>query len=72
MDTNDAGPNARHDGDGMGDFMRFTTDAARDTRDGVAGAEGFTQWPADEPAIRRLSRIGIFRRVAGHGVLRLL
>ncbi len=72
MNTNDAGLSELQDGEGMGDFMRFTTDAPGHALDSAAGADAFTRWPADEPAIRRLSRIGIFRRVAGHGVLRLL
>ena len=46
-------------GDGMGDFMRFTTDAPwplAGEADSTAG--DFTRWPANEPAIRRLSGSG--------------
>jgi hypothetical protein len=59
-------------GEGMGDFMRFTSDAPPVHEGPAPTPEGFTRWPVDEPAVRRLSRIGVFRRVAGHGTLRLL
>lgn len=72
METNEAVTNGLPEGEGLGDFMRFTSDAASEQPGAESGADGFTRWPANEPAIRRLSRIGIFRRVAGHGVLRLL
>jgi hypothetical protein len=57
--------------DGMGDFMRFTSED-RDDAGHASALEGFTQPPATEPASRRLSRIGIFRRLSDHNVLRLL
>ncbi|MEO5798256.1 MAG: hypothetical protein ABIZ70_14305 [Gemmatimonadales bacterium] len=57
-------------GEGMGDFMRFTTDAP-DSSLAELG-DGFTCHPEIEPASRRLSRIGIFRRLNDQNVLRLL
>ena len=59
-------------GDGMGDFMRFTSDAPWPVGEPGPVSPGFTRWPANEPAIRRLSRIGMFRRTAGRGLRRLV
>jgi hypothetical protein len=72
MDSNSLRSGGLKPGDGMGDFMRFTTDAP--WPDGVRPSppDGFTRWPANEPAIRRLSRIGMFRRTAGRGLRRLV
>ena len=58
-------------GEGMGDFMHFTSEAD-DAGQEHRNIDGFTCHPAEEPAGRRLSRIGIFRRLNDHNVLRLL
>ncbi|MES2124924.1 MAG: hypothetical protein V4503_09605 [Gemmatimonadota bacterium] len=56
--------------EGMGDFMKFTTDAA--DPDGAESTIGFARHPETEPASQRLSRIGIFRRLNSRDLLRLL
>ncbi|MEP6591457.1 MAG: hypothetical protein ABJC19_09765 [Gemmatimonadota bacterium] len=56
--------------DGMGDCMRFTSDAPEPTL--VETDDAFTCHPEREAATLRLSRIGIFRRLNDRHVLRLL
>lgn len=72
MDSNPLKPDGLKPGDGMGDFMRFTTDGRFSPRDADPTTHGFTQWPANESATRRLSRIGMFQRTAGRGLRRLV
>ena len=72
MDTNALKSGGLNPGDGLGDFMRFTSDAPSPAGEPVPAPQGFTRWPANEPAVRRLSRIGMFRRTAGRGLRRLV
>jgi hypothetical protein len=51
--------------------VNAATDGAAPAERGSKTPAGFTEWPANEPAARRLSRIGIFRRT-GHGLRRIV